>query len=87
MKILLVTDAWAPQTNGVIGYSMSAVSRRKRTSNKNIESFLELPVDADKVIVGDGPHRDVRSRCPASPAAPSRWRTTGASWPNGSLPR
>ena len=29
---------------------------------KNIESFLELPVDADKVIVGDGPHRDAYQR-------------------------
>ena len=29
---------------------------------KNIEDFLELAVDAHKVIVGDGPHRDAYQR-------------------------
>lgn len=32
---------------------------------KNIEAFLSLPVDADKVVVGDGPHRaDYQRRFP-----------------------
>jgi glycosyltransferase involved in cell wall biosynthesis len=122
-RLLIVTDAWEPQTNGVVttlqsviehlpglGYEVQVIhpgmfktrpllTRRgvanlvvwgrgvdterfrprpptpcgrprllyvgRVAAEKNLEAFLSLPLDADKVVVGDGPARaDLEPRFP-----------------------
>ena len=90
-KLLLVTDAWEPQTNGVVT-TLQQVTRHlpefgfepfvvhpgefetlplpsypeiRIAVEKNVQAFLGLDIDADKVTVGDGPQRaELQARYP-----------------------
>jgi glycosyltransferase involved in cell wall biosynthesis len=64
------TTRFSPAEGRTIGRRPRLLYVGRVAVEKNLEAFLELPVSADKVVVGDGPaRRELMARFPTA-----RWR-------------
>jgi hypothetical protein len=58
MRIMIVTDASFPQTNGVVRTLAQTAAYVGRVAiEKNIDAFLQMPWSGSKIVIGDGPER------------------------------